>query len=807
MRPKKASKSADSAAKRGRPRNDEAKKLAYKQRKIELQRLRRAAQKASTTWAAAGPSARREMVRDLVDVQGLDPLQAADRLDVSHSTLDRWYREATGKRLTPEADPLQMTDAQIAELQQRKLAEMLRQRQLRQLGSAIPPLHPVGRPDIRRLCERDLALFAQHYFPSSTGQGPLGPPQLFLLDRLERSTTSPCRFLSVLSRGFIKTSASLAALIHAAVYGRSLFSIFLAANSEFANLAAEAIKTELATNQLLFRDFPEVCIPIRDLQGKPQRAAGQNHNGKLTMIEMTADTIIMPTIEGSQASGAIIKFLGLEQASRGLYHKRADGVTVRPRLVILDDPQTEKSAASPSMTRAKLNIIRRSLQRLGSHGNRCSIVINGTPLVPGDLIEQMGNRRAFPGWTQVRTPMFSTMPPDEILRVHWFGEYQRLLTTYDERDIEAEENAAKAATAYYIANREEMDALFDPAWPSIPLERNEISAIQHGMNIAILEGWDIFMSECQLQPLTASDLAVDAQQLLTRWSGFARGVVPQSCNHLSFGIDVHDEILYWVLLALENDFTGYVVDFGTYPEQPLSYFTRDTVKKTLEDLYGQAPELNIELGIEDLISHLCRRSWPDQNGEPRSITAGLIDAGYKPTEVLNAIRKSKIPNIYTSRGVGIGPLRKAMPDYDTSDKKILKAGPDRLRPRWIMPTDGKDGDILRVDFDKYYWCDVVQARLTQDCNQARWTLPDGDLSMIADHLTCEAPTAVTAGGKTVNVWGYKGSSRENHYWDSAIMAAVAGSISGAVVPGFVPRPSNEKQIVRGSDLQKLRLRK
>jgi hypothetical protein len=48
----------------------------------------------------------------------------------------------------------------------------------------------------------------------------------------------------------------------------------------------------------------------------------------------------------SLASGAIIKVAGITGRIRGLKYKRSDGRTVRPSLVVLDDPQTDESARS-----------------------------------------------------------------------------------------------------------------------------------------------------------------------------------------------------------------------------------------------------------------------------------------------------------------------------------------------------------------------------------------------------------------------------------------------------------------------------
>lgn len=48
------------------------------------------------------------------------------------------------------------------------------------------------------------------------------------------------------------------------------------------------------------------------------------------------------------------------------------------------------------------------------------------------------------------------------------------------------------------------------------------------------------------------------------------------------------------MAAWEDDFTGYVVDYGTEPEQHLAYFTLREVKRTLQ---RAAPRAGLEGAI------------------------------------------------------------------------------------------------------------------------------------------------------------------------------------------------------------------
>jgi len=76
------------------------------------------------------------------------------------------------------------------------------------------------------------------------------------------------------------------------------------------------------SNEMLLADFPEVCFPIQALDGISNRAGGQLFKGKRTQIGWTAKEIVLPTIEGIIASGAIIKVARLTGRIRGMKFKR-----------------------------------------------------------------------------------------------------------------------------------------------------------------------------------------------------------------------------------------------------------------------------------------------------------------------------------------------------------------------------------------------------------------------------------------------------------------------------------------------------
>ena len=210
----------------------------------------------------------------------------------------------------------------------------------------IGKIPAVKDPARRESCRLDLHRFLVSYFPHSTGLKPFSPDHIRAIARDQRCALEGGRFANAFPRGFAKTSIGENLILWGTLYGHVKFSPIFGADAAAAAANIDSIKMELAENDLLYADFPEVCHAVRALEGKPQRCASQTYAGELTHIQWKADTVVLPTIPGSVASGAILKAKGITAAGRGLKHKRPDGTNQRPDLIVLDDFQTDETPAA-----------------------------------------------------------------------------------------------------------------------------------------------------------------------------------------------------------------------------------------------------------------------------------------------------------------------------------------------------------------------------------------------------------------------------------------------------------------------------
>jgi len=681
-----------------------------------------------------------------------------------------------------------------------------RSRKALEAASDIGELPPCQDPARRFACGMDLLLFLETYFPQSTGLSPFGPDQVRAIRAIEVAIIEGGWVCNVLPRGFVKSTISENSLLWALLYGYRKFGLFFAGTSELSTLGIHSITQELETNELLAEDFPEACYPIAALEGRWQRAAAQTYKGELTGVEAAKASLRLANIPGYPCAGAMVRGFGLLSPPRGIRYKTPDGKNVRPDFSIIDDPSTDASADSDVQNASRYNFIYKSISNMGAHGKALPIVVNATVIKEGDLASRLCDPTESPEWSSLRVAMVKQMPV--ALETLWLGDYARILQNVDRKDPMGHIIARQNATAFLQDNYDAMHEGAEVAWEHIGLERYEISALQHAMNILIVKGPDVFSAECQNKPLTAASLAQFTMDISIkdRKNGYDRRIVPRDTSFLVFGIDVHANLLYYTVAAVKSDFSGSIIDTGTWPEQKAPYFSLASAKQTLQKMYGTANgednEICIERGVKELIYRLMHHPWEDENQKPFPITCGLVDSGYKRAEVRAAIRQS-MPEarvVLASRGVGIGPTKKAMSEYDLSPKRVVRYGPTPDDPRWIMPQSERDGELYGIQFDTNFWKDVIAARFVQTATVGKWDLFGDKLedhSLYVSHLLSEKQDLVSSNGRTVSCWSVKGN-QDNHYFDTTVLCAVAASIAGAQLPSTQEQqaPSPAKTVTK-----------
>jgi len=636
-------------------------------------------------------------------------------------------------------------------------------------------IHPDVNPARKESCRNNLALFLSTYMPATFSR-PFSDDHYRTIERTQMAFLHGGLFLSLVYRGFGKTSIGEGACIWAVLYGHLRFVCLIAASQELASNNLASIKSELLHNDLLYEDFSGLIGPIRAIEDEPRRCKGQTVNGVRTETEWSADRIVLPTVAGVEGSGGVLMTSGIESGIRGLKFKRIDGESVRPDGLLIEDPQTDQSARSPTQVAARLNVITKGLLFLRSHSRRLGVMMTATPIEPDDLVEQLADHTRHPVWQVERIPMVRKW--SDAHETFWLGAYAKTRNNYDPERIGAQEEAHKKANELYQANRATADAGAVVSWQHC-FDDTEVSALQHAYNLLIDMGEEAFESECQSKPrpkVVDSDV-LTPRQFASKVNGYARGVVPNEYTVLTAFIDVHDKLLYWAVWGWKPGFTGSVVDYGTYPDQRRSYFRMRDARATLARAApGAGREGAIVAGLVKLIQTLSARQFRRADGTVMQITRGLVDSGHEPDCVYTALMQVGQTSIWSpSRGRGIGAAGKPLAEYDRSKGQVGF--------HWYIPYVKEYRRPLRcVIIDVNWWKSWLQkgfvAVLGDPGSLSLFGRDPQEHMLFADHLAGERKISTFGQGRAVDEWKEYPDHRDQHWLDCSVGAAAAASLAG-----------------------------
>lgn len=656
-------------------------------------------------------------------------------------------------------------------------------------GRDIGAIPPIVNPARRAAADRSFRAFCESYFPQKFTLK-WSADHLKAIERIEGAVLRSEMFAFAMPRGSGKTTLCNAATLWAILIGAHRFVVLIGSSAAHSSQMLSNLKSDLSSNDILAADYPEVCYPIRCLAGETRRCQGQTHHGARTMIGWGSDDLVMPRIPGSRASGAIIRVAGITGEIRGAaVGDPATGETIRPTLAVIDDPQTDESARSPGQCASRLETVNGAVLGLAGPGKQMAAIMPCTVIRRGDLADTLLDRDKSPLWQGERSKLVYAFPTNEKL----WDEYAKIRA-----DGFRSGDGGKAGNTFYKKNRKAMDAGSSVAWPE-RFNPSELSAIQNAMNLRIRNEF-AFWAEYQNEPKEddKSESVCDAEQVMAKVNGRARGEVPAAADHLTAFIDVQGKLLYWAVVAWSNAFGGDVVDYGAYPDQRRHYFTLREAKRTLLSIKpGAGQEAAIYAGLENLAAEILGKDWKCEDGTTRRVDRCLIDAnwGQSTTIVRSFCRQSKFASqLMPSHGRYVGASSVPFSDHKR------KQG-ERMGEYWRI---GPLANQRHVQFDTNNWKSFVHARLSVPLGDPGSLCIFGknptDHRLLADHLTAETPTKTSGRGREVIEWRIKPGAPDNHWLDCIVGAAVAASIQGATIlqkvktPNASAKPANRPRV-------------
>ena len=501
----------------------------------------------------------------------------------------------------------------------------------------IGPLPPVADPARRERASASLVEFGTLY-----GMATADWPGMLLHEPSERlreyaealqSGIDQAGFLHIrLPRAAGKTTWAKLALAWGLSTGRIRFGVVIAANATLADATLSDVWTFFETSPAFGADFPDVAIPVRRLEGTPQKAASQTLNGERTMIKRTAGRIVLATVPESPASGARLVAKGAGAAVRGMV---AGGD--RPDFILLDDIQTRETATSPTSTNKLAEWIHGDVLGLGG-AKQLSVVMTSTPIVADDLSERFADKSREPAWRTISYPMVISWPANGELWLRYCD-----LLRNDLAAVGGE--AGRTAAEFYGAHAAAMEAgakLFDPLNFDPRIER---SATQHAYNLLVRGGEAAFRAEYMLEPPKGgSVIELTAAQVAERVNGAERYRMPPGTQTALAFIDVMATGLHYVVAAFGPRQTGAVIDYGRHPQRgrliPPGVSERDQ-------------ERLLATGLAALLDKLLGLPLADAGGRPAQLAAVWLDHRWMRrtvTQVATLYRLRRGANIWTCAG-------------------------------------------------------------------------------------------------------------------------------------------------------------
>lgn len=653
----------------------------------------------------------------------------------------------------------------------------------------IGPLPAVADPERRAECEQDLQLALETYFPDVFNLG-WSHQHIEVIDALQTALRDGGLFALGMPRGSGKTSLCVHAVILAMLFGWRKFLVLIGATAAAAYEMMDTFKMQIESNDLLLEDFPEVCYPVRCLEGIWNRAKGQTINGEQTRISWSGrKETIFPTIAGMKTSGSIIRAVSLLGRVRGMNYVSSDGKSWRPDSFIGDDLQTDASAKKVEQVEKRENLLNGAVLGLAGPGKRIAGLLTVTIVRKGDLADRLLDRRLNPHF-HGRTYSLVERWPDNSAAEHW-EHYAEL------REIDLAEGNDKLpkATKYYRQHMQAMKVGAVVPWAQ-RREPHELDALQNAYNLKLSKP-ATFDAEYQNNP-QLSNTAIgqvacpESDQLVQRVNGYKRREIPRAASHLFAAIDVQQDVLFYKLVAMSEDFTGWIIDYGSWPEQPIgNYWTLGDLQYSIRretkiaDLEGAWFE-----GLTRLSNQLSAIKFTRDDGASMAIDKFIVDANYgaSTSTVYSFCRQSPFhPLPFHGKGI-------SAKDQPMAARK--KKPGERGGEFWYQPSVRGTNTPRHVVADTNAIKTMLAQRLTIPIgSRGAWSIFQNSIAghrMWADQLSAEYPIETEGRGRKVYSWDLI-PGRDNHWLDCAVMICTLALMHGCAPGQRLASPSTATQ--------------
>lgn len=404
------------------------------------------------------------------------------------------------------------------------------------------------------------------------------------IDCLEDKTSNKKTML-LIPRGGGKTTLLIGLITWAVLTKKMNFFVYLTADMRMSRMGIDLFTGFMTSTNLIQTYYPSYHMAFYNpnKMGKAYK--------KIDFIYTFSNSYVRMTGKGYAITGF---FSGLGNPIRGLLQIH-NGKVYRPELILIDDPQSRKTAYSPSLIEKRLETIKRDVIGLAGIDKPLSIFMLSTRIKSGDLVDQIEKSNE---WKVLHYKAINKFPKNMELWREWYN-----------IDLVDKEEARN----FLIKNFEKMHEGAEVSWEHRK-SQNDLSPLEWIMRLYHADPAS-FTSEYQNElpntEVPPSSLTYeDLQTSQTNFNKFERRFSKEHSS-IFLSIDTGSKRLWWVLGEV-TPFHLHILSYGTLPELPmqsLSSYALDTLSleehNTLSSLFPDCDEGSRSIkGIEQIITFI-----------------------------------------------------------------------------------------------------------------------------------------------------------------------------------------------------------
>lgn len=633
-------------------------------------------------------------------------------------------------------------------------------------------------PQRRERCLADPELFLRGTYLANRYKRPFGKLHYAIMDALIEVAKNGGKLALAAPRGRGKTELVKGMLLFLICAGYVRFPIPVCQTTSHAAKIYNDLRKKVALNDLLLEDFPELCYPVRALEGAPQRAGRQHVDGHLTNIMWTNEALRFATVpakyRGPIDYGLVnMEYRGLDAAIRGV---NVDGA--RPDFVIIDDPETRESAKSESQIEDRTNAIEQDIAGLAGEDEELAQVMLTTVQNRYCISFQYTDPEQKPSWMGRRFGWVEKWPEE------WTKE-EGLWHTYIAMRGQDQRNGdryGRTATEFFLANRDAMELggelladnykfkVLSDGWITVH------SAWQVVFNAIADTSYDAFCTEYQNDPPESEQIqTIDLthSQVLATTSGLLQYQIPDGTKYIVRGIDMGKVRCWYVDIAFDEAGTSSIIDYGIFTTVGLSSGSSDEA---------------IELAMLSALINFAAEH------DKYKVDVAFVDSGYKPEAVYEACRRIKGSAYYPVKGPS-SVYRMPKPNKETQcffECHASQVFDQYRRPVWLFHPNVE------------YWKNWLQERFMTTTfiegnrnpgSMALFEPPNDDIrfhGQFSRSMVSERLEHVPLPGKDYKKVWYVADRTNNHWLDAAGYACAAAAFLGVRLLAPEVKPKSEQ---------------